>query len=177
MNIAIPKTKISHVLLKVILMNVVNLFVLGGIVFLLQQLPRQAQHVKTVSTEIQGLQEAADVAVLKSDIERNKEKIDALTATLAADKTVIFFITRMDEIKKTTPDLQYEFPITTEVPDKSGLKGLPISITMKGTKKAISDAFIAVGKIPVFMKPITFSMAQDETGVYNAKFGGFLYDQ
>ncbi len=170
------KKKISPVLFKVIAVNVVNLVICMGILILLRQLPVKAQEVKTLSTEIQASEAAVDSAVLQSELEKNGEKINQITSTLSGDNTVISVISSLDEIKKSGVLTNYEFPVTAEISDKAGLKGLPLLITLTGTKQAISDTLIAVSKLKVFIRPVTFALTTNEVdSTVTVKYGGFLY--
>lgn len=179
MNTATSTTnrKLSHVLLKAIAVNGLNFLVFIGIFLLVRELPKKAQEVKTVLTEVQASQQAADTAVLKSEIEKSRDKIDTLTKLFSGDQTVISFVSDMDELKAAGVISEYEFPITALITDKSGIKGLPVAITAKGSKEAVNIALQKISSLKTLVKPITLSMTISESGEYVAKFGGFLYVQ
>lgn len=171
------KKSISKVLLKVISVNILNLLVVIFLFILLRQLPQVALSVKKANTEKQVSQHAVDSAVLNSEIEKNADKTQLLTSTLSGDQTVISFVTQMDVLKAKGILTGYEFPITAEVTDKTGLHGLPVIATIVGTKTEVSDTIAAINNFKLLIRPITLNIAVDETGKYTAKFGVFLYTQ
>lgn len=171
------KKNISRTLLKVIIVNVLNLAVLVGTFYFLSKLPSQAVDVRTRNTQIQAQNHTVDATVIKAEIERNKSKIDSVSSLLSGDETVISFVMSMDQLKKEGIVSEYEFPVTSEISDKTGLKGLPVFITIKGTKQNISDTLVAISKLKVLVRPVTLNLTADELGMYTAKFGGFVYTQ
>ena len=175
--ITTEKQKLSRVLMKVIVVNILNLLVVLAIMLLLRQLPMVALNVKRTNSQEQISSHSVDSTILKAEMDKSKVKTDTVLSMLGGDKTVISFITRMDELKKEGFLISYEFPITNEILDKTGLHGLPVLMVIQGTKQNISETLVKISEIKVLLRPVTLSITTDETGLLTAKYGVFMYTQ
>ncbi len=171
------KKSISRVLIKVVVVNILNFLVFAALFVLLHQLPIVAVSVKKSNTEMQLSEHSVDSAVLTAEVDKSANKTSLITSTLSGDQTVISFVTQMDQLKKSGILTEYDFPITSEVPDKSGLHGLPVLTMIVGTKTEVSDTMAALGGFKLLIRPVTLKLTVDETGKYTAKYGIFLYTQ
>ena len=175
MNTQVIKKKLSRVLLKVIVVNVLNVFVLVGLLIVLNEIPKRALEVKTATTKMQAAQQNADAAVLEADIEKNKEKLDLIQSVFSGDKTLIAFISHMEDLKTQNTVSSYEFPITNEIADKTGLKGLPVTVTIVGNPISIQPAISQIFDTTSLLKPVSLTIETAEDGNSIATLGAFLY--
>ncbi|OGM28301.1 hypothetical protein A2801_02485 [Candidatus Woesebacteria bacterium RIFCSPHIGHO2_01_FULL_41_10] len=171
--------RISREVLKTIIFNVMNLIVVGVLVFLLTRLPQMADNLKKTRSENLLQRETADIAVLKSDIERARARVEDIDAYFANDEELIAFVAEMDTLRATGVVTGFSFLGNEPIDDKSGNKGLPINIVFVGSIEQINSALRQIESLPYFIKAVDIELERnqsEEIGIsYEMRYGGLIY--
>lgn len=175
MEAIIASSKISRLMIKVVIVNAINFIVFLSILFLLPELSKKANEVKIANGSLIAASRSIDSSVLKAQLSKEKENISKLKSFFDRDNTVISFVQNMDTIKQNGIVTNFDFPVSIPVPDRYGGTGFPTQIILKGNSSQISEALIEISKFPVLLRPITLTLDLNVDGTYDSKYGCFLY--
>lgn len=170
------KEMLSGFLIKTLFVNFVNFLVLVATILLIRDLQTKSLEVKTARTKVISMSQDIDAAVLSADLERERTKISDISSLLSGETTLISFIETLDKLKKDKVISEFEFPLLTDVPDKTGARGLPIVMTIQGTKIQLDESLRKIGDLPVLLRPVTLTIEVPEaSSSAKAKYSGFIY--
>jgi len=167
--------KLSRTKLKIIVFNVINAVLLAGLIFMLRQLPRNAEKVKELHSQSIASQEESDIGVLEAEIDKSQGSIDRISNLFATDIQFLDFISQIDKLEETGVVRDFNLPVTTPVLDSTKNPGLPVSMTFTGSKEEINQAFVTISQMPFILKPVNISMDVGADGIIIVRYGGFLY--
>lgn len=124
--------------IKVIIINIVNVILFFSLVFILNKLPQTAREVKKARSESIVVQEVSEIAVLSSEIEKNKGNIEKIDAVFATENGFLEFISSVEAIQADGILSDFVFPVSQPIPDSTGNIGFPVSLIFRGNQTDVN---------------------------------------
>lgn len=159
---------------RVIVMNVINAGLITATVVILGRLPERASVLKGLRHERMLASEIIDVAVIKTEIAGNQEKIDKLESLFVSEAEILGFYREMDQLKRDGVITDYR-PVSDNVVKEKKNVGLPILVEMTGDVHQIDFGLKRVQSLPYLLRPVRFELERQEEGLFKVNYGGFLY--
>lgn len=139
----------SQILVKIAVFNVINLILVVSIVYLVGKMPSLGNELKEIRSATYAKEGVNDAAILRSEIEKNQDKIDPLKNLVVDDAGLFKFVQAINDIKN--EGLIAEFTLTGQGSVRNSKKelGYPISFVFQGTKDQINAGLERLYALPV----------------------------
>lgn len=147
----------SRILLKIIVINVVSGLLIIAIFVLLNKLSDLGEALKEIRSERFVSQGESEVAVLQSEIEKNREKIERLESLYLDKSSFADFIGVLNTLQ--TEGVITRIILSGEDPILNSKKqlGYPINLVLEGTEEQINT-----GLERIYAQPVLFSTINSE---------------
>lgn len=165
---------VNRAKLKIIAFNVVNAILIVLTIVILNRLPLESEKIKELRSQSIQAQGASDVEVLKSEIEKNSEQINALRSIFVNDENFVDFISKIDSLKADGTIVEFVFPVSNPVVDKDKNLGFPVNLVLKGSEEAVNNSLTSVLSLHYILKPINLEISISDENEVLLKYAGFL---
>lgn len=165
------------ILFKAAILVIVNLLVVGGVVFLLDRLESKALEVKKLRSIQLTASHGEPFSALKADVEAAESKTGELLKYYPDSEGLIAFVGEIDKLKAEGVVTGFSFANEEPIKDnRTGAFGLPVLIELKGNWAAIDSALGRIMSLPYLLRSIRIDATpSEEEGLIEFKFGGLLY--
>ncbi|HLE49346.1 MAG TPA: hypothetical protein VI819_04945 [Patescibacteria group bacterium] len=166
-----PKKTINFLLVFLF----INLIILLGSLYLIYDLPRKAEVLKSAKIEALKIEESSKVDLTGLEIIQNKKNWEILKSYFPDEVGVIKFITDLETLKKNEIIKDMSFVSQDAVRDKTGALGIPFIMEIEGSWDKVDAALKDFYDLPYLVRVINVDATVLEDGSVNFKFGGFIY--
>ena len=162
--------------LKTIIFNIVNVLLLIAILFFINRIPKLALEAKSLNSELIVAQESSGVAILKSDIERNLEKIESIESSFTNESKFLEFISEIENVRAGGILTEFNFPVANPVVDSTGNPGFPIAFALRGSQNDVNNEVSRLFGLDYVLRPTNLSIEiAPEGDIITLRMGTFLY--
>ena len=169
------KMRLRKVVLRIIVFNVVNVFLVVLILTLIGGLSRKANELKILKNEKILTQEMTDVAVLRADLNNWAVEIEKIKSVFVDEDNFLKFLDAKDQLQAS--GIVTDFSVSDKVvKDGNGNKGYALLIEFKGGVENVRRGLETLEKMPFLMRTasLDISILREENQV-RVKYIGFLY--
>lgn len=168
------KPHIEKLYIKIIIVNIVDVLLIATTIFFLTKLPAIAIEISKVHGQALAGEQSSEGAVIKADLDNNKEKIEELSDLFLDDTGLVNFNEEVAKLKAAGVVTDASFVSTTPVTDATLARGLPILFKASGTKEQVNNAVKEITNLPALIRPVTVKLTTGETG-WSLEYGVFVY--
>lgn len=165
-----------------VVLGVLNIFLVGAILFLLFDLPQKAEKLKDIKNQNIRNEEIASLKI--SDVNLQKDKIEALENSFLDESGVLDFVREIEVLKEdgTVKDLSFESQ--EAVKDRTNNFVLPIEITLVGQREEIKEDVQKIESLPYLFRVVKIDLQEYvpgedeekvESGLLQMDLGGVIY--
>lgn len=147
----------SRVLLKIIILNLVNLVLVIAIFFLLGELPKLGNSIKEIRSSNIAAEGKNDAVILASEVDRNREKIDNIRNIYVDENGFVEFVSIINplRVEGIISDLVFS-PSAVENSKKQA--GVPITMVFQGSRDQINLALEKLYQAPVLFNVVSVEL-------------------
>lgn len=160
---------------KTIVINVINLGLILGIVYLLGGVSTRATEVSTLRNESLTSKGEADVSVLEAELLSESERISYLRNLMGDESRVLDYLQILDEMEAAGEVNDYLLLTSQPTTDKTRNKGFPISIQINGNQEKLNSAMRKISNLDFLVRPVNFNLNRIDGDNYELSYGIFLY--
>lgn len=142
----------SKILVKIIVFNVVNLILVASLFYLIGKMPKLAADLKETKSATYAKEGVNDAAILRSEIEKNQDKIDALMDLTVDEVGLVEFVQEIRNIKNEGLITDLVFTDQGAIRNSKKELGYPISFVFQGTREQINRGLERLYSLPVLYK-------------------------
>lgn len=167
-------SRFSQLFIRILVTNIVNVFLLVSALFLLSNIDRLAGEVAVTRSLVLAAQQSSEAAVLTADLEKNSQKINELNSAFLDDSGLVIFEAKLSELRTAGVVESYSYISTQPIADATKSRGLPILVKAAGDITAINTAVQKIFQLPAIIRPVTVKLTREES-IYKLEYGIFVY--
>ena len=172
----LPVKKKNHTRTKIVVFNIINIFLIGAIFYLLNRFTPLALEIQELRANAILAQETSDIAVLESDLERYEDEVRELRDVFITENNYINFISSVEQIK-TDEVITVFTPSGNTTTDKDRDVGFTIIFELRGSQEQVGNKLNQIQNLPYIIKPINFEISFTEEGLVVLRYVGLLLSE
>lgn len=162
------KVRSSRIILKIVVLNVINLLLIGSIFLIIGKLPALGNKLKELRSASFVAQGENDAAVLRSELERHSEDINKLKSLYVNASGFSDFIGELTDMKESGQLSDFTIVGSGVITNNAKQKGVPLMVTFEGTEAELNESLEKL-----YSSPVLFNLAsvELERNADNTKMG------